>query len=126
MLVRVGHLPFTPLETLMLAVTHTYALDVNFLTFIIAVGIPILTALITKSSASSGLKSIVTVTLAVIATGVQRALAANGVINARTWLTTLLVTWIIAIAIYYGLLKPTGTTQAVADSAPTFGLGKAA
>lgn len=106
----------------MFAVTNA-RLDVNFLTFLIAVGIPILTALVTKSSASSAVKSIVTVTLVVATTAVQRALAANGVVNLKTFATTALVTWIIAIATYYGLLKPTGVTPAVSAAAPNFGIG---
>lgn len=102
------------------------ALDVGVLTFVIGVAIPMLTGLITKSTASSAVKAIVTLTLVVASTTVQFALDANGVVNLRNWLMTALVTWIISIASYYGLLKPTGTTAAVQNIAPNAGIGKAA
>lgn len=100
-------------------------LDVGFLTFLLGVGIPLLTGLITKVHASSGVKSVVTLTLVVAATAVQRAVTVNGVVDLKTWATTALVTWIVAISTYYGLLKPTGTADVVSSVAPNFGIGPA-
>lgn len=108
------------------AVESKVHLDVGVLTFIVATAIPILTGLITKANASSGVKAVTTLTLAIIAAAVQLAIEANGVVNLRTFLGNLAVTWIIAIATYYGLLKPTKVTQKAAAVAPNFGLGKAA
>lgn len=101
-------------------------LDVGILTFIVATAIPILTALITKANTSSAIKAVTTLTLAVIAAAVQLAIEANGVVNFRTFLANLAVTWIIAIATYYGLLKPTGVTGKAAAVAPNAGIGRAA
>lgn len=101
-------------------------LDVGILTFIVGTAIPILTALITKARASSAVKAVVTLTLAVIAAAIQLAIEVNGVVNLRSFLANLAVTWIIAIATYYGLLKPTGVTGKVAQVAPDTGIGQAA
>lgn len=100
-------------------------LDVGILTFIIATAIPILTAMVTKSSASSRLKSLTTLTLAVIASAIQLAIDANGVVNLKSFLANLAVTWIIAIAMYYGLLKPTGVTEKAAVATQGVGIGGA-
>lgn len=106
----------------MLAATLAH-LDVGVLTFIIATAIPILTAILTKSTANSSVKSVVTLTLALIATAIQRIVTANGVVNLRTAGSTFVVTWIIAIATYYGLLKPTGVTPGTAKATAKFGIG---
>lgn len=98
-------------------------LDIGILTFIVATAIPILTALITKANASSAVKAITTLTLTVIASAVQYAIDVNGVVNLRSFLGNLAVTWIIAIAVYYGLLKPTTTTEKFAAVAPNKGVG---
>lgn len=106
----------------LLAATTAH-LDIGVLTFILGVGLPILTGLITKSAASPRTKAVTLLTLVVAATVVQRALDANGVVNLKTWLTTALVTWIVAIATHFGLLKPTGVSQGVANIAPQAGIG---
>jgi len=98
-------------------------LDIGILTFVVAMLIPVLTALITKSSASSAVKSITTLLLSGVATIIYRIIEANGVVNLKTALSTLAVTWFIAITTYYGLLKPTTVTQKVADIAPNSGIG---
>lgn len=98
-------------------------LDIGILTFIVATLIPILTALITKVNASSTVKAVTTLTLTVIAAAVQLAIEANGVVNLRSFLGNLAVTWLIAITTYYGLLKPTTVAQKFAGVAPNKGLG---
>ena len=98
-------------------------LNVGVLTFIVATAIPILTALLTKSSASSSVKSVLTLTLALVATAIQRIITANGVVNLKTAASTFVVTYIIAIATYYGLLKPTGVTGGVNKASARFCIG---
>lgn len=100
-------------------------LDVGILTVIVGTFIPILTALITKARASSAVKALTTLTLTVIASGIQLIIDANGVVNLRTFLANFAVTYIVAIASYYGLTKHIGT-PAAANVAPDNGLGKAA
>lgn len=100
-------------------------LDVGILTVIVGVFIPILTALVTKANASATVKALTTLTLTVIAAGIQQLINVNGVVNMRTFLANFAVTYIVAIASYYGLTKHVGT-PAVRDILPDHGLGKAA
>lgn len=97
-------------------------LDVGILTVIVGVFIPILTALITKANASATVKALTTLTLTVIASGIQLIIDANGVVNLRTFLANFAVTYIVAIASYYGLTKHVGT-PAARNVAPNNGLG---
>jgi hydrogenase maturation factor len=98
-------------------------LDVGFLTVIVGTLIPIITALITKANASSAVKALTTLTLTVIAAGIQLIIEANGVVNLRTFLANFAVTYIVAVASYYGLTKHVGT-PAVAAVSPNNGIGK--
>lgn len=100
-------------------------LDVGILTVLVGTIIPLLTALITKANASSAVKAITTLSLTVIAAAIQELIKVNGVVNLRTFLANFMVTWIVAIASYYGLTKHVGT-PGVAAVAPNNGLGKAA
>lgn len=109
----------------MLAVVHKYVLDINFLQFLIAVAIPMVIALITKSAASSRLKALAQVILTTLVVALQRVLAANGVVDLATFATTLLMTELIAVGMYYGLLKHTVNAK-IAEKTASFGIGKAA
>lgn len=109
----------------MLGVVHQYTLDINFLQFLIGVLIPIAVALITKSNASSAVKAVTQVVLATLVVALQRVLEANGVVDLATFATTLLMTEIVAVATYYGLLKHT-VNPPIARATARFGLGKAA
>lgn len=94
---------------------------------LLGIVIPIVTALITKSSASSGLKSVVTTALsAVTATVVYVVAADGGGYDWQGFLNAFLNTFIPAIVLYYGLYKPTGVTTRVNVSTGAFGLGPSA
>ncbi len=97
-------------------------LDVSFLTVIVGVLIPLLTALITKANASSAVKAITTLGLTLLATAIQGIIDANGVVNGKQWLMTFAVTYATAILSYYGFTKHVGT-PAAANVAPNNGLG---
>lgn len=100
-------------------------LDVGFLTVLIAVVLPLLTGLVTKSTASPKLKALTLLSLTLIATAIQQLIDVNGVVNLRTFLANFAVTWLIAIVTYLGLLKPIGAAAKVQNATPNFGLGKA-
>lgn len=97
-------------------------LDVGILTVIVGTFIPILTALITKARASSAVKALTTLTLTVLAAWLQLIIDANGVVNLRTFLANLVVTYIVAVATYYGLTRHV-VTPAVKDVVPEHGIG---
>ncbi len=97
-------------------------LDVGILTVLVGTFIPILTALITKISASSAVKALTTLTLTVLASWLQLIIDANGVVNLRSFLANLAVTYVVAIATYYGLTKHVVTPKVAAATSNT-GIG---
>jgi len=99
--------------------------NVSILTVIVGVLIPLLTALITKANASAAVKAITTLGLTILATALQDVIDVNGVVNTKTFLTSFVTTFAVAILSYYGFTKHVGT-PAVRDISPTHGLGKAA
>src|SRR6185295_6499761 len=109
-------------EKCMLANVHKVVLDINLLQFIIAVAIPVVVSLVTKSSASSQVKAVTQVALATLVVAIERIITANGVVDLQTFASTLLVTELTAIAAYYGLLKHT-VTPVTSRSTDRFGLG---
>lgn len=98
-------------------------LDVGTLAIIGGVFIPILVALLTKSTAPQGLKSILNALASAVVGYIAVATQANGVVNVRTAVGAIGLTWIVSISTYYGLWKPTGVAPAISKSTDTFGLG---
>lgn len=93
---------------------------------LLGIAIPIVTALITKSTASSSLKSIVTTVLSAVTATAAYLIAADGSYDWQGFVNAFLNTFIPAIALYYGLYKPTGVTDRVNVSTGAFGLGPSA
>lgn len=98
-------------------------LDVTVLAFLAGTVIPLLTALITKLRASSGVKAVCNLVLSVIAGGVAHLIANEG---ASTWME--LVTAMVAVYLasgvsYQNLWKPTGVTLKIGETTSTKGIG---
>lgn len=85
--------------------------------------IPILTALVTKRLSSQGLKSVVTLALSAITAGVAVLVSADGGFDWNAFVNAFVNTFGPAIAMYYGLWKPTGLAGSVAAATHSFGLG---
>jgi hypothetical protein len=90
---------------------------------IIGLLIPILTALVTKHVASQGLKSVVTLVLSAVTAAVAVLVSADGGFAWQAFVNAFINAFVPAIAIYYGLWKPTGVAGSVAAATKTFGLG---
>lgn len=101
-------------------------LDVGILTFIVAVALPLVVGIVTKSTASPRLQAMMLLSLSLVAAAIQRLIETNGVVNLKTFLANFAVTWLIAMGTYLGFLKPTGVGSKVQNVAPNFGIGKAA
>lgn len=99
-------------------------IDVVALNFLAGTVIPLLTALVTTRVASPGLKAVVTLLLSAVAGGVAVAIEANGTIELETWIVSIGCTWLLAIASYYGLWKPTTVAPKVQEKTATFGVGR--
>lgn len=106
----------------MLAVT-TIVLSASLLTVILGALIPFVTGLITKLSASSAVKSVCTAILAT-ATGIFTAAQQNGGnIELESALANIIVAFVTAISLYYGLYRPTTASVKVASITGEAGIG---
>jgi len=100
--------------------------DVAALTFVVSTLVPVLTALVTKAHAHSGVKAVVTALLSGVAAGAAIALAHQGQVDLAEVGLTVAIAWFTAITTHYGLLKPVGVTGsegAVAQSTRRLGVG---
>lgn len=84
--------------------------------------IPVLTAVVTKASASPVLKGAVTLTLSAIAGLINTAITITGeAVFSQAMVQQATLTWLIALASYLGLWKQLEINNKLA---PEFGLGK--
>lgn len=101
----------------------TVPLDV--LNVVLAVILPMLTALVTARLASSAIKSVVLLGLTVLATALQALFDTGGTFEIDQFLITTTLQFIMAVGLHFGLLKPaalTGANGKVALSVPA-GIG---
>lgn len=85
--------------------------------------LPVATALLTKSNASSGLKAVVNLVLVTLTATVATLVGDSGGYAWQEFVNSFLNTFVPAIAMYYGLLKPTRITDAVNVKTGSFGFG---
>jgi hypothetical protein len=99
-------------------------IDPLFVMTITSLLLPLAVGLVTKLSASSGLKSLVLLVSNAVAALIVQATQADGsaVIEKQTFLLWA-VGLAISVATYYGVYKPTGAADTVQNVAPTKGLG---
>lgn len=98
--------------------------DATNLVRVVGFLIPVLTALVAKKVASSGLKSVVTLVLSALTATIATIVAADG--HGFAWqafVNAFLNTFGPAIVTYYGLWKPTGLAGTVAQATQGFGVG---
>ena len=95
-------------------------LDAYWLNVVVGVVLPILVALVTKQFASSAAKSITLVFLTVLGSGLVQAQEAGGFITEEA-ISNSVAQFVIAVAAYYGVWKPTrvaGADGRVAAAVP--------
>lgn len=102
----------------------TIVLDAQFVSLLIGTVIPLVVGLLTKLNASSGVKAVTNALLAALTGFLTEAGSDEFVLG--TAVVTVLMTWAVSVATYYGLYKPTGASQAVQRSTSKFGVGSAA
>lgn len=84
--------------------------------------LPILVGLVTKQVASRNLKAVLLAFLSAVAGFISVVTQGSGVVTKEV-VVAALVTWITAIAVHYGLWKPTGATEAVQEKTANIGIG---
>jgi hypothetical protein len=104
--------------------THIH-LNPTVLTYASGFLVPLAVGALTKIHASRGLKAVLNLVLSAIAGGLAVALTSNGDVQLSTWIAGIAQTFIVSIASYYGLWKPTGVAPAVQQGTAQFGVGPA-
>lgn len=102
--------------------THIH-LNPTVLTYASGFLVPLAVGVLTKLHASKGLKAVLNLVLSAIAGGLAVALTSNGDVQLSTWLAGIAQTFVVSIASYYGLWKPTGVAPAVQQGTATLGIG---
>lgn len=98
--------------------------DATNLVRAIGVFLTLVTAVLTKKMASSGLKSTVTAVLAAVTGSLVYLVGEDGALDWTGFVNGFINAYVPAIAVYYGLFKPTGLAGSVAQATRRFGLGK--
>lgn len=80
--------------------------DTYWLTVIVAVVLPALVALVTKQTASGTVKSLVLLLLSGLSATLTQILQNSGQFDWQLTLRDFAVTYVIAVCVHFGLLKP--------------------
>ncbi len=97
--------------------------DVTFAAILVGTIIPILVGVITKSTAAAGLKATALLFLSAVGGVLAVAIESNTGIIEKPTLIAAAVTFVTAVATYFGFLKPTGVSPAANNATSGFGLG---
>lgn len=95
--------------------------DVGLATLAAGVLIPIVVNIVTKEVASSSVKSVLLLVLSAVAGLATVAISGGGVVTDAALLNAA-VTFVVAVASYYGFWKPTGVSRTLAEKGSDFGL----
>lgn len=98
--------------------------DVQTLTYVLGVLIPLLTRAVSKELSHEGFKAVVNLGLTAVAGGVAIAIEANGNVTFALWVKSIGGAWFASIVSYYGLWKPTAIADLVGRLTQRFGIGR--
>lgn len=88
-----------------------------------ALVLPLLVGLVTKAEAARKVRSVLLLTLASLSTLLTRATLDDGsAVLTQGLVWDVAVTWVVAVASYYGLWKPSGVSPAINDRTSEFGV----
>lgn len=100
--------------------------SVGSVTLVIAVLVPLLTALTTKLFADARIKALVNLALSAVVAVLGSLAAVDGFVdlNPRLVLVNFFAAWGTSVVSYYGLWRPTGVADRVGEATENFGLGQ--
>lgn len=102
----------------------TLTIDALVVTMLVGTILPILVGLVTKSTASSGLKGVALLFLSAVQGFVVNQTVADGsAVFTTEGVLLALLGFVAAVASYFGVLKPTGAAPAVQEKTSNFGIG---
>lgn len=84
--------------------------------------VPLVVAVITKKSASQGLKSVLNVALSAVSGVVALTIAGQGALTISGFFNAIINAFVTSIIAYYGAYKPTGIAGTIAVKTKGFGL----
>lgn len=87
-------------------------LDAYWLTFVISVVLPMLVALIAKQNANETFKAVLLLLLAAINGTLTSIAADGGTFDWKAALIATIVSFVTAVGVHFGLLRPAGVTGA--------------
>lgn len=108
-------------------ITHVFYLDLNVLQYIVAVILPMITALVTKRLAHSAWKSGVLLVLSVLAAVIGEVIRSGGAFSIAQCINFLVITYGVAIISHFGFLKPflvTGSNGVLSIVSANTGFGR--
>lgn len=98
-------------------------MDVTVLAFLAGTVIPLLTALVTKITASSAVKAVANLILSMAAGGVAFLVANDGTGTLLELIAAMVSVYLASGVSYTNFWKPTGTAAAVQSATPNTGVG---
>lgn len=111
----------------MISVENTTVIDLIG-SYVLPVFLPVLVGLVTTKVTAGGLKAVLLAALSIVTTVLTAALSAWSAGEAFDLIATVpasLATFTIAVATHYGLWKPTGVSETVAEIGVTEGAHRA-
>lgn len=97
-------------------------LDAQTISLLVGLVIPLLVGLLSKINASSGLKAVMNAFFSALAGALATVTTVDSA-SLREFVIAILSTWVVSVATYYGIWKPTGVAGTVAVSTRGFGIG---
>lgn len=97
--------------------------DMMLLAFLSGSAIPLATGVLTKITASSGVKAFVSAFLSAVTAIVAYLTEFVGVADLKTTLFVFFTAWVTHAGTYYGFWKPTTISTGVQQSTATVGIG---
>lgn len=94
--------------------------DTYWLTIVIAVILPAIVALVTKQAASGTVKALTLSFLSLVTATLTQILNSGGSFDWQLTLRDFVVTYVIAVCVHFGLLKPMSLTGAEGRIQSTF------
>lgn len=84
-----------------------------WLTLVVTLLLPILVGLVTKASWSGGLKAVLLLAFSAATAIISNLLAVNGPTDVGPMVTSVITTFVIAVAVHFGFWKPTDVSTTV-------------
>ena len=102
-------------------------INAQFTQQLVAVVIPLIVGILVTKAAPSWMRAVTLIVLTAVATAISTATQADGVaVLGREDIILAIDNIVIAVAMYFGVWKPSGISTTINDATATFGIGPSA